>query len=81
MSTETEVLTAPPHADDDGRVHILDQKANPPDNLIWTFLCGDHVVVGEDGMMFPSEDDCYLLGQPGYEKATCKRCRKAAGLP
>jgi hypothetical protein len=79
MSTDTELLTASPENDDDGRVHILDHDANPSENLIWTFLCGDHVVVGEDGMMFPPEDDCYILGH-GHEKATCKRCRKAAGL-
>jgi hypothetical protein len=84
----SDVLEAPKIAeaeDDDGNLHIVDAEKYPAEATVWRALCGESCFAldtdgGETCVLVPPDFDFYMLGH-GHEKATCKKCRREAGLP
>lgn len=74
---EPELATA---EDDDGNLHIVDGEKYPAEATVWRALCGESCfALDDDGELVPPDFDFYTLGS-GHEKATCKKCRREAGL-
>jgi hypothetical protein len=53
-------------------VHIEDEAENAPEALVHAMLCGEQVVIFDDGRTAPEGFDFY--GEGAGHKATCKRC-------